>query len=142
MDVPAHPLVEPGRSDQPARRSRWRDAVRRLTTAQDDLHAAEEQEASTRWGGTPCCDLTGRRQATLVGTLRSVTLRPRGGVPALEAELFDGSGTVTVIWLGRREIAGVQAGRRVRVSGMVAVHERRAVMYNPRYELLPLGVTA
>ena len=67
---------------------------------------------------------------------RSVTLQPRAGVPALEAELFDGTGTVTVIWLGRREIAGIQAGRRIRVEGLVAVNEGRAVMYNPKYELL------
>ena len=101
-----------------------------------DLHAAEEQERSTKLGGTPCSNLTGRRRVTLVGSLRSVTLRPHGGVPALEAELFDGSGTVRLVWLGRREIAGIHAGRRVRVEGLVAVNDEIAVMYNPRYELL------
>lgn len=53
-----------------------------------------------------------REQVTLQGTIRAVTLRPRGGVPALEAELYDGSGTVVLIWLGRRRSPGsAQASR-------------------------------
>ena len=34
------------------------------------------------------------------GVLRTVTLRPRGGVPALEAELFDGSDSLTELTSG------------------------------------------
>jgi hypothetical protein len=110
--------------------------VARLTSPQDEVLAEEEKQESAKLGGTPCGRLTGRHRVTLVGVLRSVTLQPRAGVPALEAELFDGTGAVTVIWLGRREIAGIQAGRRIRVEGLVAVGEGRAVMYNPKYELL------
>ena len=76
---------------------------------------------------------------TLCGTLRTVTLRPRAGVPALEAELYDGSGTVAIVWLGRRQIAGVEPGRGIRVHGRLAVNEGRPVMFNPRYELRPAG---
>ena len=47
---------------------------------------------------------------TLFGTLKTVTFSPRGGVPALEGELYDGTGTVTLIWLGRRKIAGIRPG--------------------------------
>ena len=36
----------------------------------------------------------------VAGTLRTVTLRPRAGVPALEAELFDGTAPLDVVWLG------------------------------------------
>ena len=55
-------------------------------------------------------DAPDRERVQLRGTLRTVTLRPRGGVPALEAELYDGSGVITVIWLGRRRIAGIAPG--------------------------------
>ena len=55
--------------------------------------------------------------------------------PALEAELFDGTGSVVLIWLGRREIPGIDTGRCVRVEGLVACSEGRKVMYNPSYEL-------
>ncbi len=72
---------------------------------------------------------------TLHGTLRTVTLRPRGGVSALEAELYDGSGTATLIWLGQRRIAGISPGRQVTVRGRVGTHAGNRVLYNPRYEL-------
>jgi hypothetical protein len=85
-----------------------------------------------------CCaiaDAADREKVQLQGSLRTVTLRPRGGVPALEAELYDGSGVITVVWLGRRRIAGIEPGRNVRVEGRIGVQEQNRVMYNPRYEL-------
>jgi hypothetical protein len=60
-------------------------------------------------------------------------------VPALVAELYDGTGTLAVIWLGRRQIAGVEPGRRLRVEGMVTEQDGRPVLFNPRYELVPAG---
>jgi DNA/RNA endonuclease YhcR with UshA esterase domain len=69
--------------------------------------------------------------------LRSVVLRPRQGVQALEAELYDGSGTVDLVWLGRREIAGIDPGRRLKVEGLVCTRDGRRSMFNPRYELRP-----
>ncbi|GAA2002427.1 hypothetical protein GCM10009719_09460 [Nocardioides kribbensis] len=73
----------------------------------------------------------------LRGTLRTVTLRPRGGVPALEAELFDGSGVITIVWLGRRRIVGISPGVSMQVQGRIGCHDGVRVMYNPRYELIP-----
>lgn len=77
-----------------------------------------------------------RTPVRLRGTLRTVTLRPRGGVPALEAELYDGTGTLTLVWLGRRRIAGIGPGRAIEVSGRIGSHDGDRVIYNPRYELL------
>ena len=64
-----------------------------------------------------------------------MTLRPRGGVPALEAELYEDSGVITVIWLGRRRIAGIEPGRQIRVLGRIGLQDSQRVMFNPRYEL-------
>ncbi|MCH1866651.1 OB-fold nucleic acid binding domain-containing protein [Nocardioides sp. CFH 31398] len=77
-----------------------------------------------------------RVRVRLEGHLRTVTLRPRGGVPALEAELSDGTGTIVVVWLGRRHIAGISAGRQLAVEGRIGRNEKARVIYNPRYELL------
>ena len=74
---------------------------------------------------------------TVAGTLRTVTFSPRGGVPALEGELYDGTGTVTVIWLGRRRIAGIQPGVELIVSGRIGFVDGDRVIFNPRYELRP-----
>jgi hypothetical protein len=80
-----------------------------------------------------------RQRVTVTGTLRTVTLRPRAGVPALEAELYDGSGTLSVVWLGRRQITGIEPGRVLTASGLVSWNEGRPTMFNPRYELRPAG---
>ena len=73
--------------------------------------------------------------ANLHGTLRSVSQRPIDGVAALEAELFDGSEPLTLIWLGREVIEGIEAGRNLTVHGRVGRRGKERVLYNPRYEL-------
>ena len=99
-------------------------------------HEAEELRGiAVRSGCVPITDAPDRQMVTVQGSLRTVTLRPRGGVPALEAELYDGSGTLTVLWLGRRRIAGIFPGRAIRVTGRIGVHGGARIMYNPRYEL-------
>src|ERR1051326_7377627 len=85
---------------------------------------AQELRDTTEKSG--CCLVEAaldRELVTLQGTLRTVTLRPRGGVPALEAELYDGTGVITVIWLGRRRIAGIKPGRQIKVQGRIGVHD-------------------
>lgn len=117
-----------------------RSALHRLTSPTHVLEDEDLLEASGKAGGTPVSELPDRQQACVCGTVRSLTLRPRAGVPALVAELYDGTGTLTVVWLGRRQIAGISAGRRLRVHGRVAQHEGRPVLFNPSYELLPGGL--
>ena len=68
---------------------------------------------------------------------KTVTLRPRGGVPALEAELDDGTGVITIVWLGRRRITGISPGRPIAVQGRIGQHDGERILYNPRYELIP-----
>ena len=78
-----------------------------------------------------------RSRGKVAGVLRSVVLRPREGVPTVEAELFDGTEGVTLIWMGRRRIPGIEPGRRVRLTGFVCTQEGRRTMFNPRYDLSP-----
>jgi hypothetical protein len=116
---------------------RLKRMIGRLTATQNEVEARELREATADAGGTPIQQCSDRETVSICGTLRTVTLRPRAGVPALEAELYDGSGTVSLIWLGRRRIAGVEPGRAMRITGRVAMLEGRPVVYNPRYELRP-----
>jgi hypothetical protein len=64
-----------------------------------------------------------------------VTLRPLGGAPTLEAELYDGSDVINLVWLGRRRIVGIEPGRLLRAEGVVTEQNGRKVMFNPRYDL-------
>jgi hypothetical protein len=69
--------------------------------------------------------------------LRAVTLRPRGTGLTMEADLWDGTGSINLIWLGRRDIPGIQPGRRIVVHGRVASIKGERTMFNPSYELQP-----
>jgi hypothetical protein len=109
--------------------------LRRLATTKEELEAQELQKSTDEEGATPIARCGERRRAQVAGTLRTVTLRPRGGAPALEAELYDGSDVVNLVWLGRRRIAGIEPGRRLRAEGLVSMQDGRKVIFNPRYEL-------
>jgi hypothetical protein len=100
-----------------------------------DMEARELKEGAVKAGCCPIADADDRSRVELQGSIRTVTLRPRGGVPALEAELYDGSALITIVWLGRRRIAGIEPGRQIKVVGRVGVQDRKRVMFNPRYEL-------
>jgi amino acid transporter len=115
----------------------------RLLADRESQHAAEiRQELSaitSRGGDRPglIADSQEREIVEVAGTLRTVTLRPRGQSLTMEAELWDGTGRVTLVWLGRRAIPGVQPGRRIVVHGRLArVHGERTI-FNPGYELQP-----
>jgi len=113
----------------------WRRTRERLATSVQD-----HEDAALKAGaeGAGCREIVShgdRDLCTLHGTLRHVTLRPHGGVVALEAELYDGSGTVTLVWLGRRRIPGIVAGRELTVHGRLGCTDGQRLLFNPRYEL-------
>ncbi|GAA3820575.1 OB-fold nucleic acid binding domain-containing protein [Cellulomonas soli] len=115
-----------------------RERLRKVVASQAEIEADEERvEAEHFVGCTPVGTVKDRTRATVSGVVRSMTWRPREGVPALEAELYDGSGTLDLVWLGRREIAGIAPGRRLRIEGMVCEVDGRRTVFNPAYELRP-----
>ncbi|GAA1982632.1 OB-fold nucleic acid binding domain-containing protein [Kitasatospora viridis] len=124
-------------SDQP--QGRLRRMFSRLTASQEELQAEELRQDAAEAGCQPIAAVGDRELVTVSGTLRTVTLRPRAGVPALEAELFDGTEALDVVWLGRRSIAGIEPGRRLTASGRISSARGRRVLFNPRYELRPVG---
>ena len=120
-----------------AEKNRLRKSLSRWATTSSDLHAQELRRDMGEKAEHTIAEAPDRERVTLQGQLRTVTLRPRGGVPALEAELFDGSAVLVVVWLGRRRITGIAPGRNLRVTGRIGLLEGTRVMYNPRYEMLP-----
>lgn len=113
--------------------------VRRLganlgkSTAEHEAEALQNEANAA--GATPIIRCQGGHLTTVAGVLRSVTLRPRNTVPAVEAMLYDGSGQVRLVWLGRRQIPGVTPGRAMVVRGRVTCNETNPTIFNPWYEL-------
>ncbi|XRQ16490.1 OB-fold nucleic acid binding domain-containing protein [Actinomadura welshii] len=106
-----------------------------MASSRAELEAEELQKSTGGEGATPITECGERTRHRVAGTLRTVTLRPRGGAPALEAELYDGTDVISLVWLGRRRIAGIDPGRMLRAEGLVSVQDGRKVIFNPRYEL-------
>jgi hypothetical protein len=138
QDVTPAPAEAATRPAAPAPQRRGlREAWHTLFASRTELEAAEERQETSRSGCSAVADLVPRRRARVSGVLRSVRLRPATEVPAIEAELFDGSGSLRVVWLGRREVAGIEPGRRLRLEGLICFQSGRPTVYNPRYELAP-----
>ncbi|BDZ43375.1 hypothetical protein GCM10025865_26740 [Paraoerskovia sediminicola] len=111
-------------------------AWRSIFASQEEIAAGEERDDAAKQSGCTPVDQVGNRcRASISGVLRSVVLRPTEGVPTVEAELYDGTGAIDLVWLGRRRIVGIEPGRRVRVVGLVSDMDGRRTMFNPRYEL-------
>lgn len=108
---------------------------RRLAASAGTLDAADLSQEVDQSHAHKCGRLERGREVVVKGRLRHVTFNPRGSVATVEAELFDGSGTVELIWLGRRRIAGIEPGRAITVTGRVGEHDGKLAIYNPRYEL-------
>jgi hypothetical protein len=109
--------------------------LERITATSEELEAQDLMEESRDRGSVPVRDCRGGQLAEVSGTIRALTLRPVGGVPALEAELYDGSGTIRVVWLGRRRIHGIDPGRSLSVRGRVTYRGGEPIIFNPSYEL-------
>jgi hypothetical protein len=109
----------------------------RLTKSVTQIEADELQQDTARLGCTRMCDLLDRSEATVAGTVRAVTLRPRVNVPALVVDLYDGTRTINLIWLGRRTIAGIVPGTHLRANGRVTYTRGTPTIFNPAYEIVP-----
>jgi amino acid transporter len=87
-------------------------------------------------GVTPLGDVTWRERATVQGKVRTVSVAPISGVPALRAELCDATGGIVLMFYGRRRILGIEPGATLRVEGMVGSDGNRLAIRNPLYELV------
>ena len=66
-----------------------------------------------------------------------MTLRPRASAPSLEAEVYDGTGHITLVWIGHRRLSGVEVGRPISAQGRVTCPQGDATIFNPVYRLYP-----
>jgi hypothetical protein len=109
--------------------------MRRLFASADELDAEELQRDAVESGSTPASACRRGQLVTVTGRLRTVVYTPRTNLPTLEADLWDGSDLIRLIWLGRRHIAGIEPGRSITAKGRIAYRDERKVIYNPYYEL-------
>ncbi|MDO5626755.1 MAG: DNA-binding protein [Mobilicoccus sp.] len=113
-----------------------RQRLRRLVGG-SSVDVADAAAAREDLGGVPIGEVTDRARVVVVGVVRALRLPPADGSPHLVAELDDGSGTLDLVWLGRRSVPGIDPGVRLRAEGRVSRVAGRATLHNVRYDILP-----
>jgi len=85
---------------------------------------------------TPIGNIEWRKRAQVQGQVTSIKTAASGDAPLLHVELWDETGGVTLHFIGRRDIAGLEVGSQLRAEGMVGEEEGSLTILNPSYELL------
>ena len=124
--------------DLPATRGGAWSRLRQLFTHnQQQIEAIELFEGTREAGAQPLAVCRVGDQVVVTGTVRTLTLVPRTDLPAVEAEIYDGTDKLRAIWMGRRRIRGIDPGRMITLTGRLTKVDGRLTMFNPRYELRP-----
>jgi amino acid transporter len=80
-------------------------------------------------------DAQWRHRVQVTGTVSALRVQPVSGTCNLECTLVDHTGGISVLFLGRRTIAGIDIGTKLAVEGMVVEHHGRLAIMNPVYEI-------
>ena len=110
--------------------------LRRLTADIDVLDEHHLRDEARICANSTCIsELVPGERAVVFGRLKSVIYTPRQHVPTLHAELVDGTGSMALVWLGRRRIPGIEPGRSIEAQGCITESDDGLIIYNPRYDL-------
>ena len=86
-------------------------------------------------GWTPLGEVTPRSLEHTGGRISYIEVSPHDAPARLIVRLVDPTGSVDLVFLGRRVVAGLEPGATVCVEGRVAAGEDVPRIFNPRYEL-------
>jgi RecG-like helicase len=113
----------------------FRGFFRRMAESDEQRYAEEIEAWAGKIPGTVRVrDAAARSRVKLAGVVRRITVRPLEGNESLEALVYDGTGEVTVVWMGRRTIPGLTLGTRLVVEGMLAEQRGERRVVNPSFE--------
>ena len=84
----------------------------------------------------PIGNITWRKRAHVQGRVNSIKSAPSDSTPFVEVEVWDETGGVTLQFLGRREITGLEVGAQLRAEGMVGENNGQLIILNPSYEIV------
>jgi RecG-like helicase len=113
----------------------FRRFFRRMAESDEQRYAEEILAWAQKVpGSVRIAEAQPRSHVKFAGVVRRITVRPLEGHESLEAILFDGTGEVTVMWMGRRAIRGLTLGTRLIVEGLLAEQRSERRLVNPTFE--------
>jgi len=87
-------------------------------------------------GTTPIAAVAWRQQVHIEGRVRTVRVQPLAGTSTLECVVEDDTGAMSIVFLGRSKVGGIEVGTRLRAAGVAGQHRGRLAILNPIYTLL------
>ena len=113
---------EPIKESIPARaQSNWLQSTETISHYQESM--------------MPIGKISWRKRAHVTGRVTAVRPAAMDSAPTLEVEIWDETGGVTLQFLGRREIAGLEVGSMMIAEGMVGEQNGTLTILNPSYEI-------
>jgi hypothetical protein len=116
-----------------------KDAFNSKTKPMRELDAERLVDRFAELRLQPLGELEARDRTKVCGEVKRMTIKPRSGIPSTEIVINDGTGDATVIFSGRRHVAGIEHGHCIVIEGVAFADANRLVFLNPKYSLLPMG---
>jgi len=116
--------------------SKLRTWLRSFYASDEELAAYELSKQAEIRGSTLIEEIDRGKPIQVTGVVKSATVRPNTEVPTYEVEVFDGSGSLFVIWQGRKHVTGIEPGTRIEVEGRITFLSGKPCLHNPVYRIL------
>lgn len=113
--------------------------VHRLSASTEQLEAEDRIREAIAAGAKPIQECTARERVVVAGHIVAVRVAPTSSSKRFEVDVDDGSGRLTLVFMGRRSVDGVVPGARIKAIGRVCALDGRPAIFNPRYELIGQG---
>jgi len=84
----------------------------------------------------PIASVKWRHRAHVTGNVTSIRTAPSSASPHVDIEIWDETGGITLQFIGRREITGLEVGSTICAEGMVGETDGNLVILNPSYEII------
>jgi amino acid transporter len=142
-DPGAHSLTPGTEPTAPGEGTARRPTQLTTAAAAQSAGAAGEQDDSDEedhpqfgaGGVVPIASVKWKQRVTIEGRIKIVQVGTAAG-KSLEAQVFDSTGGMRLLFFGRTRIPGIEPGSTVRVSGTVGEYKGHLALANPRYELV------
>ena len=87
-------------------------------------------------GAVPIGAVRWRQRMKVAGRVHSMRVQPAAGISSLEATIVDTTGSLVLIFQGRRLVPGIETGALLLAEGMVGERGGRTAMINPTYTII------
>ena len=113
----------------------FRRFLERLAETDEARLATEVRDWADRVPGSiRIADAQLRDRVKIAGVVSRITVLPMEGNESLEALVSDGTGEITIVFMGRRSIPGLSLGTRLVVEGTLGEQRGHRRIVNPRFE--------